>query len=249
MTPKELYEKLSEKIPTSLSCDWDNDGLSVVSSEKNVKRVLVTLDITKGAVDHAVKKGFDCIVSHHPLLFHPLKALDPDSPSARKAMILFKNGVSAMSFHTRLDAAKNGVNDALAEKLGLSGVIPFAETGRIGVLPEKMKLPDFVSLVKEKLGCVSVRYSGSRKAYKVAVVGGSGDDFTGAAKNCGADTFLTGEGHHNSFADVPESGMNYIVAGHFETEDPVCRSLIKFIKETDPAIECEYYCSNVIKTV
>ena len=117
MTPKELYEKLSEKIPPSLSCDWDNDGLSVVSSEKDVKRVLVTLDITKGAVDHAVKKGFDCIVSHHPLLFHPLKALDPDSPSARKAMILFKNGVSAMSFHTRLDAAKNGVNDALAEKL------------------------------------------------------------------------------------------------------------------------------------
>ena len=110
MNARELYFRLSEMIPPSLSCEWDNDGLMVEASDKEIKKVLVTLDITEKTADHAIKNGYDCIISHHPLIFHPLKALSLDSVSALRAIKLLKHGVSAMSFHTRLDALDGGIH-------------------------------------------------------------------------------------------------------------------------------------------
>ena len=109
MTVIELYNKLCEIIPTTLSCPWDKDGLeSCPEPNKEVKKVLITLDITNAVIDRAVEGDFDVIVSHHPVFFGGLGVMNALTFDGAKAVRLAKNNIAAMSFHTRLDALDNG---------------------------------------------------------------------------------------------------------------------------------------------
>ena len=97
----ELYSMLEEAIPAELSCDWDNDGRMVIpDGKKTVKKVLICLDVTESAVDYAVKNDFDCIISHHPIIFHGVKNIDGDNYLSRKVCKLIKNDIAVFSFHT-----------------------------------------------------------------------------------------------------------------------------------------------------
>ena len=114
MNVRELYRALDYRIPRSLSCDWDNDGLMCCpNSNREVGRVLIALDVTSDTVEHAIKGGYDVIISHHPFVFKGLKSLVDDGGVSEKAISLIQNGISVMSFHTRLDAVEGGVNDKL----------------------------------------------------------------------------------------------------------------------------------------
>lgn len=251
----ELYRLLSEKIPASLSCEWDNDGLMCCPDpDREVKRVLIALDITATVTEEAITGGYDVILSHHPLIFHPLKALDPTDPVAKKVIRLLRAGVTAMSFHTRLDAVVGGVNDTLAMTLGLSDVIPFGENGeaigRVGVLEKEMTLDAFAERVKAVTGapCVQVSDAGL-PVRRVALLGGGGSSDVNAAFASGADTYLTGELKHNQLTDAPENGMNLIAAGHFYTENLVCDRLRELVKEADPKAEIYITNSNAVRFV
>ncbi len=243
MTVAALYAFLNEKIPPSLSCAWDNDGLMCAPDpQREVRRVLVALDITGEVIDRAVREGYDVIVSHHPLIFSPLRALDPCDHVAKKVIRLIRNGIAAMSFHTRLDAVKGGVNDTLAAALGLADAVPFGadgeEIGRVGALPEAMSLSDFAALVKSATGAPFVQISDAGlPVRRVAVLGGSGSDDVLAARAAGADTYLTGELKHNWLTDAPDIGLNLAAAGHFYTEDPVCAVLSRMLHKADASIE------------
>ncbi len=253
MKIRELYECLDARIPTSLSCEWDNDGLMVCANpEREVRRVLIALDITAEVVERAVEGGFDAVISHHPLVFRPLRAVEPSNPVAKKVIRLLAAGVTAMSFHTRLDAVTGGVNDTLAAALGLSDVIPFGngeETiGRIGTLSRELTLGQFVEEVKRATGVPFVLASDAGvRVRRVAILGGSGSDDVLAASRAGADTYLSGELAHHHLTDAPERGMNLIAAGHFHTENPVCESLARMIGEIDRKIEVELMNSNPIR--
>lgn len=237
ITVKELYSGLCEKIPTSLSCDWDNDGLSVCSdSKREVKRILLSLDPDGYSVDYAVNNSYDCLISHHPLLFSGLKAVNDIDPTSRKVLKLILGGAAAMSFHTRLDALEGGVNDTLCELLGLTNVEVFGQNGetigRVGYLKSPMPLDEFASVVKSKLGAPTVTYASSgRDAYKVAVLGGGGAGDVRAAELTGADTYLTGELKYHQLCDAPYSQMNLIEAGHYYTELPVLEKLKSIISD------------------
>ena len=118
MNVKELYGFLNEKIPPSLSCDWDNDGLMCCADEtKEIRRVLIALDMTAEVIKKAIAEGYDLILSHHPLIFSPLRAVTPMDHIARRFIDLIRADIAAMSFHTRLDAVEGGVNDILAAEL------------------------------------------------------------------------------------------------------------------------------------
>ena len=122
---KELYDYLDKKIPRALSCEWDNDGLMVCAdAEKSARRVLLALDATDEVAKYAAENGFDAVVTHHPMIFSPLRALNTLDPTAKKALFFAKNDIAVMSFHTRLDALDGGVNDTLAEKLGVENAVP-----------------------------------------------------------------------------------------------------------------------------
>ena len=245
MTVRELYAFLEEKMPRSLSCDWDNDGLMVCPDDtREVRRVLVALDITAAVAEQAIKEGYDLVVSHHPLIFHPLKAVAPGEATVNKVIRLLTSGVSAMSFHTRLDAVTGGVNDVLANAIGLQNVVPFGkdgeEIGRIGTLPTAMALKDFAALVKEVTGAPYVQISDAGKLVScVAVLGGGGAGESGAAAAAGADTYLTWDLRHDQLTEAPERGMNMIAGGHFFTENLVCNRICEMLYEADANIKAD----------
>ena len=242
MTVRELYAFLEERIPRSLSCDWDNDGLMVCPDDtKEVRRVLVALDITAAVAEHAIKEGYDLVISHHPLIFHPLRAVAPGEATVNKVIRLLTSGVSAMSFHTRLDAVKGGVNDVLANAIGLQNVIPFGkngeEIGRIGDLPAPMSLRDFAELVKAATGAKLVQISSNGKPVsRVAVLGGGGAGESPAAAAAGADTYLTGDLRHDQLTEAPEREMNMVQGGHFFTENLVCDRIREMLHEADATL-------------
>ncbi len=255
MTVRELYDFLDKKIPASLSCGWDNDGLMCCPDGKaQVKKVLIALDITDRTVDYAISNGFDTIISHHPLIFSKVGQLNEDTNTARKLIKLVKNGVSAMSFHTRFDALCGGVNSVLAERLGFKNTKNFGPVGEefalIGELDAPVSLNDFCLEVKEKLGCPLILCADcGKKIKRVAMLGGDGKDYVDAAIETGADAFISGRFSYNIMAEAPEKGISLIEAGHFFTEDPVCLRLEELIHEADENIETEIINSNEIKVL
>lgn len=256
MTVCQLYAFLNEKIPSSLSCEWDNDGLMCCpEGEHKAERVLIALDITEQVVKQAIEGEYDVILSHHPLMFHPLKALNDGNHVAKKVISLIQHGICAMSFHTRLDAVAGGVNDTLAHQLGLKNVVPFISDdghtiGRVGEYEQEMTLQDFAMLVKKELSAPVVQYScANRPVRRVAVLGGDGKEDVAAARAVGADTYLTGNLRHDQMTDAPECSINLITAGHFHTEHPVCQRLRELVLEADGNIQVTVVNSDPVKTV
>lgn len=255
MTVRELYAFLDEKVPRALSCDWDNDGLMVCADdEAEVKRVLVALDITAAVVARAIEEKYDLIVSHHPIIFRPIKAVAVGETVANKVISLLKKNITAMSFHTRLDAVEGGVNDVLASSLGLCNVTAFGsngeEMGRIGDLCEPMSLRAFAERVKAATGAAYVQISDAGKTVsRVALLGGGGAGDADAAAAAGADTYLTGELKHNQLTEAPERGMNLIMGGHFHTENLVCERIRDLLLEADAALTVDIMDSNPVEFV
>ncbi len=253
MKVAELSRYLEEKIPASLRCEWDNDGLMCCPDpEKEVRRVLLALDISERTVEKAVREGFDVILSHHPMVFHPVRSLTPSAATPRKLITLVQNGISAMSYHTRLDALSGGVNDVLADLLGLENRELFGKDGemigRIGDVKETT-LEAYAALLKEKLNTPVVQFCGDRPVRRVALVGGGGDGFVSDAKAAGADTYVSGTIGYHALAAATEDGINLIEAGHFFTEHPVLSVLAGFVKEADPAVETVIYSSDEIRVI
>ena len=255
MTVMELYRALDTAIPRSLSCDWDNDGLMCCPlPEKEVSRVLIALDITEEVVDDAIGGGFDVILSHHPIIFKGLRAVEPSNAVARKTIKLIQNGIAAMSFHTRLDALSGGVNDVLAARLDLKNTEPFGvdaiPIGRIGELEVPMTLEAFAEQVKLALHVPAVSVADAhRPVHRVAVLGGSGSDDVAAAMAAGADTYVSGNLKYNQMVDAPDEGINLIEAGHFYTEQPICYHLADMVKNLDDDIETRVTWSCRIRTI
>lgn len=253
MTVGALYAALEERIPASLSCPWDHDGLSCCPDpDAPVTGVLVALDATEDAVALAAEQGCNVILTHHPMLFGGLAAVTPDTTEGRKVLRLVRDGVATMAFHTRLDTLAGGVNDILAARLGLADVTAFGcndnpagvSMGRVGTLPTEMSLTDFAAVVKTALSVPAtlgtphiehltpvapiVTFAESKNGktvHRVAVLGGAGEDEIAAAVAAGADTFVTGEIDYHKLCDAPYGNVNLVAAGHYFTEFPVCAYL------------------------
>lgn len=253
MTVKELYKFLDQKIPRSLSCEWDNDGLMCCpDGDREVRRVLVSLDATADIADAAIKGGYDLILTHHPFIFKGLKSINGDSFISEKAIKLIRAGISVMSFHTRLDAVEGGVNDVLAGLVGLENTSVFGEKGlgRIGDLREPCSLEDLAKKVKEVLGAPFVSFAGgNRVCSRVAVLGGGGADDMYEAIAAGADTYISGNLSFHGMTDAADIGINLIEAGHFYTENPVCRRLCELVYEADGNTKCDILNSNRIEMI
>lgn len=256
MNVTEFTTELKRLYPDALSCEWDNDGLMVSCGDvREVSRVLVTLDVTEEAVRYAAEEGFDVILSHHPLIFRKLSAVTPEGNVPRKVIYSVMNGISVISLHTRLDAGDGGVNDCLAEALGLRNIVKFGidespECGRIGELSCDMPIDEFALSVKEKLGSEFVHVSslGDENIRRVAVIGGDGGDFIEAARLAGADVLVTGETSYNDMIDGAECGVPVVAAGHYSTEVVVLPRLSELAREIAGA-ETEIFRYTPFRTV
>ncbi len=247
MTIRELYDILNLNIPSSLSEIWDNDGLMCCPNpEREVKRILFALDVTDAVVAHALRTSADVIISHHPLVFARLGALTTDTHVGNRLVRLVRAGVSVFSFHTRFDRVAGGVNDALSEVLSLLDVAPLGEgeasLGRIGTLSSSMSLCAFADIIKRALGAPLVQvWDAERPVHRVAVVGGEGKDFIDAAREAGADTYLSGRLGYHAMQDAP---LNLMEVGHYFTERPAVSALERLVKACAPDAQTEIYTPN-----
>ena len=217
---KEIYGYLKELAPLELAEDWDNPGL-LVDCGRPVGRVLTCLDITGPVVREAQEKGCDLVVSHHPVIFRPLKALQ----EGQVPCLLLKAGISAICMHTNLDAAPGGVNDTLAQWMGLREVEPFAEgMGRIGWI-EEMSAHQLAQETARILHARVQWADGGKLIRRLALITGSGGSMLEDAIRAGADALLTGEASHHAALDALAAGVTLVAAGHYATEFPVAQTL------------------------
>ena len=251
MTVRDLYERISEKIPEHLSESWDNDGIMCCPDEvADVERVLIALDVTEEIVDYAADNGFDLIISHHPLVFHPLSSIDCDNHISRKLIKLIRAGVGVISLHTRADRVHGGVNDCLATALGLRDVEPLSEgsMARVGHIDVECNLEEFAERVKSALGIDKLIVADAyNPVYTVALCGGDGKSFIKEAYEAGADTFISGRIGYNAMEEASEIGINLVEAGHYATEFPVTAFFERLVKRIDPRIETCVVGSNMLR--
>ncbi|MGA0798474.1 MAG: Nif3-like dinuclear metal center hexameric protein, partial [Candidatus Nanopelagicales bacterium] len=148
----DIAKILDGLYPPDLAQEWDVNGLNLGSTNKPVSKILLTVDVTKAVVEEAINENVDLIISHHPLILHPVSLLPEESQKGEIVSKLIKNDIALFNAHTNADAAARGVNDALANLLNLSDLKPINETGigRFGKLARPMKLKDFAELVKMK---------------------------------------------------------------------------------------------------
>lgn len=245
---REISAYLESVAPLEMKEDFDNVGLLVGLTERNVTKVLVALDITDEVIEEACEMGAQMIVSHHPLFFSCKDIKDTDL-TGKKIIRLIENSISAVCMHTNLDAAWWGVNTVLAGHLGLSNIRllekPDAnpDSGEYGIpkfgtLDMPMEFADFLKLTKHSLSSNGLRYhDAGRMVEKVALCGGSGGNFLGEAHRQGCDTFVTADIKYNVFLDARELGINLIDGDHFCTENVVCPTLKEKLLEGFPGLE------------
>lgn len=239
-TVKEIYQVLCDIAPLELQMKFDNSGLLLGRENAPVSKVLLSLDITEDVIDEAARVRPQLIVSHHPLIFDPIRALTEASLSGKKALRLAELGIAAICMHTNLDIAQGGVNDVLMEKLGAQVLVPLDREGcgRVGLLEEEMPLTVFLALVKERLQVNALRYvDGGKPVKKLAVLGGSGGSELMDAVRMGCETFVTADVKYHQFLDARELGVNLIDADHFCTEAPIIPELARRLGEIFPDLE------------
>lgn len=241
-TVHEIEQRLFSWAPRESAMDWDNVGHLVGDPEQEVERILVALDITERVVQEAIDCGAQLIVSHHPVMnvrWHEreMQTLRPDTRLGGVLTTLVKNDISAICMHTNLDAADGGVNDALAEKLGIlqTEYLTDEKIGRVGTLKCQIPLVEFTRFVVKSLGCNGLRYTDcGRPVHRVAVGGGACGEYIAQAIALGCDTFVTSDLRYHDFLDTKE--LNLIDAGHFPTEQVIVPELCRRLQAAFSAV-------------
>ncbi len=229
----EIIKILEELAPRECACDWDNPGLLAGREDKEVGRILLTLDADDACVERAIGSGADMIVSHHPMIFHPLKKVSDEYFIGRRLMPLIRADISYYAMHTNFDAAPNGMGDACADLMGITNGEPLEMMGelngvpygigKIGELKAPSVLMDFAQKIKETFGlpCLLVYGSdlyGSGPLKRVATCPGSGGDEIGIAIEKGAQVLVTGDISHHEGIDAAAQGLAVFDAGHYGLE-------------------------------
>ena len=246
MRLKEIVAALERLAPLRLQDEWDNSGLQVGFPESEISGILVCLDVTEAVVDEAVARGANLIVSHHPLLFKPLRQVSDATYQQRCVVRALSAGISIYSAHTSLDNAPGGVNHRIAQLLGLQDLrwlVPLAGedagSGLVGVLPQPETDRAFFARVKRLFGVQCLRHSATdgRQICRVALCGGAGAFLLRDAIAAGADCFLSGEFHYHDYFE--NGGMLLCELGHYQSEQYTRDLLQEYLAANCPGVRVD----------
>lgn len=254
MTVKDIMACITEIAPLQWQEHYDNAGIQVGDLNAEVRKALICLDITEEIVDEAIAKQCDLIVSHHPLIFHGLKHITPETYIERAVVKALRHDIAMVSMHTNLDNSYLGVSRVLADKLGLKNLHllqpseaqpEICGAGMIGEFATPMDELDFLNLVAEAIGSPCLRHSAltGRKIAKVALCGGSGTPFMPDALRQKADAYLTADIKYHDFF-VPEGKILLVDGGHFETEQFTKQLIKELIQKKFPTFAAEIAATN-----
>lgn len=244
----DIGNEIEKFAPKFLKEDYDNVGLMVGDEQKEVKKVLLSLDCTNEVINEAVELGVDLIVTHHPLLFKKPKNIVKGDLLGNKIITLIQKDIALYSCHTNLDSAREGINETVVKMLGFNSnqIIEPTEAknykdggiGRLVSFDKEVDLDDIIRNVKNNLNVKNMRVvRGSNKIKTLAIINGSGQDFFYKAKSLGADCIITGDTTYHFASDFKEMGISIIDAGHFSTEFIAFINSLEFLKEKFKDVE------------
>ena len=237
MTIRELMAFWEQRAPLALSEEWDNPGLLVGDPDAEVTGVLTTLDITLQAVQQAARTGANLIISHHPVIFSPLRRLTADSVPYQLA----QHGIAALCLHTNLDKAAGGVNDTLIAALGWPAATMAADgLCRVVTLPAPLAPQDFAEAIARRLNTAVRVYTGGRSVCTVGVCSGAGGDCLLPLSEQ-VDAVLTGEIKHHEWLAFAAAGITAVEAGHYATEIVAADALRYAMGEAFPALRVDAF--------
>ena len=235
----DIFNFIDSFAPFESQMDFDNSGLLVGDFSKKVKKSLICLDITKDVINESLNIGADLIISHHPVIFHPIRCLHSNSVP----YLLAKNEISAICAHTNLDLSPIGINYCLFEKLKLKNQSALSscngyDLGYCGTVEKEMSSKEFAQFVKLNLECKSIRFTNiSKKINKVAVCSGAGGNLILDVKKQNCDAFVTGEIKHSDILFANDNGISIFDVGHFKSENIVVPHLKRILQEKFDMIE------------
>lgn len=223
----DVTEFLDGFAPPALAEPWDNVGLLLGDRAAPAGAVMTCLTLTPDVAAEAIRESAALVVTHHPILFRPVKRLTADTAEGAMLLDLVRAGVAVYSPHTSFDGTAAGVNERLAARLGLKETTPIRASasqpqigaGRIGTFAEPRGFEEFVARVKavfglELLECVPV----DRPVRKVAIGCGSAGEFLADAKAAGCDLFVTGETRFHGALEARTIGIGLVLLGHYASE-------------------------------
>lgn len=232
---RDFYDFIDKWAPYETAEEYDNVGLLVGNMEDEVEGVLLALDITPEVILEAKEKGANLIISHHPIIFGGINDVTFGSASSMICYMLAQNSMSAICAHTNLDAAEGGVNDCLAEAIGMINVkgVDSNTMMRVGDMPQPIDMKEFALHVKQSIDAGRIRVAGkvSDKVSKVAVLGGGAGQYHMEAQKTGADVYLTGESKHHEGLAVATMNFCMMDAGHYETEVLVLKKMHTYLQK------------------
>lgn len=239
----DIYNFLDSKYPFSLQEKWDNSGFLVGNLFHDTRKVMLTLDITNDVVLEAIAKEVELIISHHPVIFHPLKKIDTLNP----VFYMIQNDISAICMHTNLDIAEGGTNTTIVkkmtEKLEIDSIEQFdySGLGYIVELKEMIDTDDFSAVLKEIFQNEHIRVSRfpAKSILRFAICSGSGGSLLGLAREKDCDVLITGDVKHDVWIDANNNYMTVFDCGHFHTENIVLWELRRVLEERFPLLDIE----------
>ena len=247
MLCKEIIQVIEAAYPREAALDFDNVGLLAGRTEKEVERVYIALDATDAVIDRAIEAGADMLITHHPLIFSPLKKVTDEDFVSRRVVKLIQNDISYYAMHTNYDVL--GMAELAEKILGIRNTEVLDITmekdgkpegiGRIGELEKPMTLEECCVYVKHKLNLGSLKVFGDMQAEvsRLAISPGSGKTAIAAAIAKGADVLVTGDiGHHDGL-DAVEQGLSVIDAGHYGTEYIFIDDMRRFLEDKLPVLD------------
>lgn len=220
MKVRQIYELLDAVAPFETQEPYDNSGLLVGSPEQEVSGILFALDVTQAVISEALSLGANLIVTHHPLMFEAVRRMTNESFEGRLIQRMIREGLSLIACHTCLDKASGGINDALAERCALLDVQGEGFV-RVGDLPQPMTAGELKEYLAVALN-TDVRLMGdaSLQISRLGLCSGAGGSEWIAARELGAEAFLSGEIKHHHALAMAEAGLPCFECGHFATEQP-----------------------------
>ncbi|MDD3593591.1 MAG: Nif3-like dinuclear metal center hexameric protein [Candidatus Gastranaerophilales bacterium] len=227
----EIINQIEEFAPLTLAEEWDNSGWQINLDNEFANKIMICLSVDLNVINQAVIQGCDLIISHHPLIFKPIKKIQNATLTDKTIVEAVKHNIQIYSAHTNLDAAEGGINDILCERLGLEVINGDNKFVKIGALSEPMNLESFILKLKISLNCSKVKLinpDNITEIKTVAVSSGAGAEFINELPQ--VDAFITGDVKYHSAMEV--QNMALIDAGHFETEKIILQTIKTLLEKT-----------------
>lgn len=239
MTVKKVYELINRLAPFDTQAEFDNSGFLVGRGEQEVSGILFALDITQPVIDEAVSFNTNLIITHHPLMFSPVKKLTDDDYEGRLIRRLVREDISFIAAHTNLDQAPGGINDVLATCCGLTE-ISGENYFRWGTLTDPLPADIFAQVLEKRLHTV-VRLMGNpdKIIRKAGLCSGGGSDEWPRAVEAGCDAYISGEIKHHHALALADHGLVGLECGHYATEAPGIRALASSLQKEFNQLECK----------